>query len=653
MQWVEPKVLKLGETTIDRAGIIAFLTTLGAEEWMKRQPWYQSDSMEGIDPGSVLMEIAGRACYKSFGVGLNPNITKIREDRREYFANLLKKGDGSVIEHAGVCIGFVDVSRVFCYSEDTEVLTNEGWKPWPMVRGNELFASMAPGGELVFEVAEEHVETTYEGPMYHVQSQQVDLLVTPNHRMWVQSVDTQAYRRREEPFAICRAIDLLHKRVRYQKGGVFWRREKTDPVMIPGTHRHYTRRDRPGEESVRAYNGVALNGAAFARFLGYFLAEGHLSNSDTSINLTQNAGPSLDRIRGTIEDMGFKVGNFSNGESDNRRLTFKHVALYDWVKANCGNGALNKRVPRVVHSWSPQRISEVLDALIEGDGNVHQTNGHKVLYTSSKQLADDVQILALKVGLAANLRVDGRVFSHRIFNGRTIAKKWPNYIVSFLRASNLRPNVNSHLKSPWPNRYRTTDGYDDRLVYYSGKVYCVKVKHGLLYVRRNGKPCWSGNTHELVRHRVGTAISQESLRYVRPRELRMTLVPGSELSSLPNFDQLTSELEMHQERYLKLAESLITDKMGFDEKKAWTSALRRILPDGMATNLVWTANHRTLRWVLEMRTAPGAEVEMRYVFDKVGQILAKNYPLIYGDFERIPHKDGVGAQWTPKLKSKV
>jgi len=160
-------------------------------------------------------------------------------------------------------------------------------------------------------------------------------------------------------------------------------------------------------------------------------------------------------------------------------------------------------------------------------------------------------------------------------------------------------------------------------------------------------------SHELVRHRAGVAISQESLRYVRQRELRMTLVPGSELARLRNLDEVTKKLEEHEESYLRLVDALITDEMGFDEKKAWTSALRRILPDGIATNVVWTANHRALRWVLEMRTAPGAEVEMRYVFDKVGQILQRDYPTIYGDFERKPHEDGVGAQWVPRLRSKV
>lgn len=160
-------------------------------------------------------------------------------------------------------------------------------------------------------------------------------------------------------------------------------------------------------------------------------------------------------------------------------------------------------------------------------------------------------------------------------------------------------------------------------------------------------------THELVRHRAGVAISQESLRYVRPTELRMTLVPGSELSRMKNLDELGRAIEANFATYQKLADATITADMKFDQKKAWTSALRRMLPDGIATTIVWSANHRTLRWVLEMRTAPGAEVEMRYVFDKLGEILRRDYPLIYQDFETRPHDDGVGQQWIPKIRSKV
>ena len=55
----------------------------------------------------------------------------------------------------------------------------------------------------------------------------------------------------------------------------------------------------------------------------------------------------------------------------------------------------------------------------------------------------------------------------------------------------------------------------------------------------------------------------------------------------------------------------------FAEKKAKTSFMRRFAPEGVATGIMWTANVRALRHVIEARTAPGAEEEIRLVFAEV------------------------------------
>ena len=154
-------------------------------------------------------------------------------------------------------------------------------------------------------------------------------------------------------------------------------------------------------------------------------------------------------------------------------------------------------------------------------------------------------------------------------------------------------------------------------------------------------------THELVRHRAGTAISQESLRYVRPQEISLW-VP-------PDLQKVSREFEEAVEgitgSYHELESKFDWDRMTFEDKKRVTSALRRILPDGMATNMVWTANHRTLRWVIEMRTDASAEVEIRKVFGQVAEICIHDYPLLYADFAKSQLSDGT-FQYTPKY-SKV
>lgn len=156
-------------------------------------------------------------------------------------------------------------------------------------------------------------------------------------------------------------------------------------------------------------------------------------------------------------------------------------------------------------------------------------------------------------------------------------------------------------------------------------------------------------THELCRHRVGVAISQESLRYVRPREIGLWLpeglTPGQKAAMI-------GAAEQAEKAYRALEDLTDWDKMSFGQKKVTTSAFRRILPDGMATNVVWSANLRTLRHVIEMRTDPAAEIEIRIVFDKVAQICKRDYPMVFQDFVRTELLDGTGS-WKPTLRSKV
>lgn len=140
-------------------------------------------------------------------------------------------------------------------------------------------------------------------------------------------------------------------------------------------------------------------------------------------------------------------------------------------------------------------------------------------------------------------------------------------------------------------------------------------------------------THELVRHRVGVAISQESLRFVRLDDLGQWLPTAirEDKKAVEIFVRTFEELEKLQ---LELADHFKLDAPDrpFHEKKVITSAMRRVAPEGLATTIGWSANPRTIRWVLEMRTAPEAEEEIRLVFGKVGAIVTKRYPHLFGDF---------------------
>ena len=63
------------------------------------------------------------------------------------------------------------------------MLTAEGWKPWPKVDGTEVFGTLNPVSHDLDIRGQRRSSRRYAGPMYRVQSEQVDLLVTQS-QMW-------------------------------------------------------------------------------------------------------------------------------------------------------------------------------------------------------------------------------------------------------------------------------------------------------------------------------------------------------------------------------------------------------------------------------------------------------------------------------------
>lgn len=155
-------------------------------------------------------------------------------------------------------------------------------------------------------------------------------------------------------------------------------------------------------------------------------------------------------------------------------------------------------------------------------------------------------------------------------------------------------------------------------------------------------------THELVRHRAGVAISQESLRYVRLTDLGFRIPEVLE----PLRRSIIHLVETLEEFQVRAAEGFGLDDEGvpFHYKKEVTSALRRLAPLGLSTSMVWSANVRTLRHVIDMRTAPGAEEEIRTVFDEVARIMGRKCPALFGDLTPVSVDDDNVAvpHWKPK-----
>lgn len=139
-------------------------------------------------------------------------------------------------------------------------------------------------------------------------------------------------------------------------------------------------------------------------------------------------------------------------------------------------------------------------------------------------------------------------------------------------------------------------------------------------------------THELVRHRAGTAFSQESLRFVRLEDFNY--YEPDIWQDRPDLLQfMRDKMTLMSEWQVELAQMLNLDGMDFNEKKAHTSAMRRLAPIGLSTAIGFTANIRALRWIIQMRSDPAAEEEIRTIAGILGSRLKERWPLLFGDFD--------------------
>jgi len=157
------------------------------------------------------------------------------------------------------------------------------------------------------------------------------------------------------------------------------------------------------------------------------------------------------------------------------------------------------------------------------------------------------------------------------------------------------------------------------------------------------------NTHEVVRHRAGTAFSQLSQRFVSGRVLRFVERP--EYQQHPSLHKRFEErIDAAAASYEQIADELLAlqddgdPKLGAeartDRRKRVQQAARSVLPNETETLLVMTANVRAWRHTIEMRTDEHAEAEIRDLFFRIFLCLRRVEPLLFGDYRVDAYRDG-------------
>jgi hypothetical protein len=118
----------------------------------------------------------------------SPNVQN-QPSRHKYLAPLVRS---IYVPFPGERIYSLD----YCYSDDTEVLTEDGFKYFKDVTYDDKLAQYNALGNIVYDTPLDLIDLPYEGEMYRQQSRHVDLLVSPNHNLVLKDANGEIIKRK-------------------------------------------------------------------------------------------------------------------------------------------------------------------------------------------------------------------------------------------------------------------------------------------------------------------------------------------------------------------------------------------------------------------------------------------------------------------------
>jgi DNA-directed RNA polymerase beta subunit len=104
--------------------------------------------------------------------------------------------------HQAITVGYAYILRLVhmvddkmhCLTPDHDVLTTKGWRPINKIGCNDKVATLQKNGVLSYKKPTNiFLYKNYKGPLFHIKNRHIDLLVTPNHRMYVRKIQTKSF----------------------------------------------------------------------------------------------------------------------------------------------------------------------------------------------------------------------------------------------------------------------------------------------------------------------------------------------------------------------------------------------------------------------------------------------------------------------------
>ena len=380
-----------------------------------------------------------------------------------------------------------------CFSEDTQVLTKDGWKTFDQVTLDDYVMTLNKETNTAeYQRPTQVIWEPYKGTMYELKSQRsVDMLVTPNHRI------VYGYRRdliKKGKYKIDEARDVYEH---------FKNLKNTHSYGIPATANwqgkeigckefSYGRNLIGGfklYEKTKKFFSVPdtfiISGDDYCAFMGMYLAEGcclapRKNGKKKSIFIAQKKeSKGYEKYKSLLIRMFSKniVQETEFGFYINSVSFCQHVSQY-------GTEATNKFIPDEIMQATREQIKLFLEYFILGDGTFLERESFSEkqldasIVTTSKKMADQLQELAFKVGYSASVCIRSVEYMSQykpsVIDGRQIIPKNDQYVITI--------------------RIRKVFSFGISPVEYDGHIGCVSVPNTIIYVRRNGKPGWSGNS---------------------------------------------------------------------------------------------------------------------------------------------------------------
>jgi len=408
-------------------------------------------------------------------------------------------------QHSALVVGTGNKSELkmgyFCYDELTRAFTPKGLKAFnELTAGDSVFSLNLNTNRLEEKaVADIHV-FDFDGELLHFDGKRTDLLVTPNHRMLIQTrEDTPA----EGRLHFIQANECLSRSKFCLPIPNPWSGNVAPPAQFD-LSKFSTRRESYNSGN-RHLDRMDANDLLY--MLGLFIGDGCVYSGRVDANLKTGlsrseylesvhrdgvgrfgsavlsapvpvrrtyatneiffALPTADRARPKLLSILDKYSATYSKTEIVIRLNSK--LLFDFFSL-CGKGAKNKHVPRSFLDYPAENLAHLFRGLMDSDGS---TNG---FYTASPQLALDFVELCFKLGKHASIKK--RAARQSVYEGKVIRSSESFYIdpVQDIRQTHFYcENI--------------------RKVPYTGKVWCPDVpgNHNLL-VERNGKFAFCGNT---------------------------------------------------------------------------------------------------------------------------------------------------------------